>query len=285
MSIFKTDDPMFDYDTYVFGRTHQVFRGPMPDLRRPYIVSIGAAHTFGRFTNHPFPSLVEQDMGCPVVNFGADGMGPEFFLNDPDILHVINGARLCIVEVMSARAMSNRMYTVHRRRNERFVQPSGLLRGLYPDVDFREFAVVQGMLRRLNAIAPDRFRLLQNEIQNAWIARVQSLLNAIEVPKILFWFAGREPDDKPPIDSNQMRWKYPQFVDGPMIDTVMSFADRYVESISTVGLPQDLTQAGKPVLFQPAGEPITRNIDLPSPEMHLQAADDLRPAITRLLKR
>lgn len=285
MSIFKTDDPLFDYDTYLFGRTHQVYRGPMPDLRNPYIVCLGSSHTFGRFTNHPFPTMVEQDMGRTVVNFGTDGVGPGFFLSDPDIMHVVNGAKLCIIEVMSARPLSNRMYTVRQRRNERLAKPASLLRGLYPDVDFRQFAAVKGMLRHLQETDPDRFRLLENEMQNAWIGRMQSLLNEITVPKILFWFGAREPDDTPSAEEGPDAWIYPHFVDGAMIDTVHSFADRYVECISRAGLPQDLTRDGDPVLFRPTGRAITRNTDLPSPEMHMLAADELRPAVSRLIKR
>ena len=285
MSIFKTDDPLFDYDTYLFGRTHQVFRGPMPDLRNPYLVCLGSSHTFGRFANYPFPTMVEQDVGKPVVNFGTEGVGPGFFLSDPDILHVVNGAQLCIIEVMSARPLSNRMYTVRGRRNERLAKPSSLLRGLYPDVDFRQFAAVKAMLTHLHEVDAQRFRLLENEIQNAWIGRMQSLLNEITVPTILFWFSEREPDETPGDDASPNDWKYPHFVDGAMIDSVRMKASRYAECVSNEGLPQDLTENGRPVLFKPTGNPITRNTSLPSPEMHLQAADELRPSISRLLKR
>lgn len=284
MSIFKTDDPLFDYDTYLFGRTHQVFRGPMPDLRHPYIVCLGSSHTFGRFTNYPFSSMVEQDVGKPVINFGTEGVGPGFFISDPDILHVANGAKLVIIEAMSARPLSNRMYMVRARRNERLAKPSSLLRGLYPDVDFRQFSGVAGMLDVLYETDPERFRLLENEMQNAWIGRMQSLLNEIVVPKILFWFAEREPDQTPGRDAPPKAWGYPHFVDGAMIDSVRMMTDRYVECISSEGLPQDLTQSGKPVLFQPTGRAITTNRALPSPEMHLLAADELRPAISRLLR-
>ncbi|MEM7670515.1 MAG: DUF6473 family protein [Pseudomonadota bacterium] len=282
MSLFKTDDPLFDYDPYSFGRSQQIFRGPVPDLRHPYMVCLGSAHTFGRFASLPFPQLVERGLNRPVVNFGTEGAGPGLFLNDPDIIHVANGAEICVIEVMSARAISNRMYTVRARRNERLMRTSELLRGLYPDVDFGQFAGVKGMLRAIERADPDRFRLVHNEIRNAWIARMQSLLNEIERPTLLFWFAEDAPPERDEVTTANGGGKHPPFVDGDMIDAVRSDANGYVECCGNAGLPQDLTRDGQVMLFQPTGRPIERNTNLPSPEMHAEAADALMTAIDRM---
>ncbi|MEM7178088.1 MAG: DUF6473 family protein, partial [Pseudomonadota bacterium] len=272
MSLFKTDDPLFDYDPYPFGRRQQFFRGPVPDLRNPYIVCLGATHTFGRFTSAPFPSLIARGLGRSVVNFGIDGAGPGLFLADAEMIHVASGADLCIVEVMSARAISNRMFTVHQNRNERLVEVSDLLKGLYPDVEISAFQRVKGMLRALERKDPDRFRLVHNEMRNAWIARMQALLNEIECPKILLWFAGHAPPDMSGVVVENGGGPHPAFVDGAMLDAVEGNHDLYVESASRRGLPQDLTRGGEPILFRPAGKPIARNTELPSPEMHAEAA-------------
>ncbi|MEM6933642.1 MAG: DUF6473 family protein [Pseudomonadota bacterium] len=279
MSLFKTDDPLFDYDPYAFGRTKQMFRGPVPDLRNPYMVCLGSAHTFGRFANRPFSSLIERAVGRPVVNFGAEGAGPGLFLDDPDVLHVANGSEFCVIEVMSARAISNRMYTVRGRRNERLMRVSELLRGLYPDIDFGQFAGVKGMLRALERADPDRFRLVHNEMRNAWIARMQSLLNEIERPTILFWFSDDAPPERAEVTTTGGGGRHPAFVDGDMIDAVRGSADLYLECATRVGLPQDLTRDGKAMLFLPTGRSIERNTNLPSPEMHEAAAGALLDAI------
>lgn len=284
MSLFTTDDPLFDYDPYSFGRTRQIFRGPVPDLRNPYLVCLGSAHTFGRFTDTPYPGLIAKAHGRPVVNFGTEGAGPGLFLADPDIIHVANGAEICVIEVMSARAISNRMYTVRPRRNERLMRVSELLRGLYPDIDFNHFGGVKGMLRALERADPDRFRLVHNEIRNAWIGRMQSLMNEIESPKVLFWFADDYPPEADEVTRANGGGRHPAFVDGAMIDAVRGSASAYVEATTKVGLPQDLTRDGEPVLFQPTGRPIERNTALPSPEMHHAAAETLMKAIERMGK-
>ncbi|MBY8977577.1 hypothetical protein KHP62_17315 [Rhodobacteraceae bacterium NNCM2] len=285
MSLFKTDDPLFDYDPYSFGRTRSQFRGPMPDLRAPYLVCLGSTHTFGRFVSEPYPSQIEGAFGRPVVNFGTEGAGPGMFLADADILHVANAADICIIEVMSARAISNRMYTVRPRRNERLMKVSDLLLGLYPEVDFGEFSGVKGMLKRLEEVDPNRFRLVHNEIRNAWIGRMQRLMNEIDRPKILLWFADHAPPERDEVQITHGGGRHPAFVDGAMIDAVEGNRDAYVECASNIGLPQDLTRDGQPVLFQPTGRAIARNTKLPSPQMHDRAAEALIDAINRLEKR
>ena len=77
--------------------------------------------------------------------------------------------------------------------------------------------------------------------------------------------------------------KYPHYVDRAMIDAVKGAADFYIECTTSAGLPHDLRVDGRTVLFRPSGEPIDSNRELPSPEMHQQAADALLPVLERIL--
>ena len=282
MSEPRVDDQLFDYKLYRFGQMQQVFRGPAPDLHGRYVVYLGGSGTFGRYSERPYSDLIGERMSLRYANFGAEGAGPGFFLSDAEVMSVASDARVCVVQAMSAAHLSNRMFSVRPRRNGRLHAVSELMTGIYPEVDFSRFSYVRGMLRHLSRIEDNRFRLIVNEMRNAWIARTHTLLANIQTRTILFWFSQRAPEDtgEDPTDT----WHDPNFVDRAMIDSVSSEADGYVECVTDAGMPQDLTVGGEPVLFRPTGAPINENRDFPSPEMHDSAADLLLPEIQRLLR-
>lgn len=283
MADHSIDDPLFDYKLYRFGRSRQLFRGPQPDLRGRYVCFLGASQTFGRFVDSPYPALIGARTGTKTLNLGAEGAGPGFFLKDPEVLHVASGAALCVVEAMCATAISNRMFSVRPRRNLRLHAVSEMLRGIYPDVDFDRFSFVLPMLRRLREQDEARFRIVENEMKNAWIGRMQTLLRVVETPTILFWFAQRPPEaDGSALDGSAA---YPRFVDRDMVETVRGAADDYVEVVTGRGLPQDLRVDGRAVLHRPTGEPINESREFPSPDMHVDAAEALIPAIERAAAR
>lgn len=283
MSILQSDSVMFDYQVYRFGRSRQVFRGPKPELKGKYLSFLGASHTFGRFSDTPFPAIVQAETGLPCLNLGTDGAGPGFFVSDPEILRTASQSQVCVIQVMSARNMSNRMYSVRPRRNNRIHAVSDLLKGIYPDVDFDKFVFTRVMIDHLREVDPLRFRLVENEMKNAWMARMRSLLTLIETRKILFWFSERAPEGEDPDVVEPGNMKYPYFVDRAMVDAVRPGADAYVELVSSEGLPMDMTRDGQAVMFRSSGLPIEFNMKFPSPEMHRLAADTLRPEIARLM--
>lgn len=283
MSDMQMDDPLYDYNMYRFGRSRQVFRGPKPELGGHYLAFIGGSYTFGRYTDHPYPSLLSEDLGFTCLNLGTHGAGPGFFLGDPEVKHAASNARLCVIQVMHASAISNRMFTIRPRRNVRLHEVSDLMRGIYPEVDFERFAFVRPMLSHLFKLDPERFKLVENEMKNAWIGRTQTLLSSLQTRTILFWFATRDPDEPEPDGDHAHGDGHPQYVDRAMVDTVKEAADGYVECVTQVGLPQDLTVDGRTVLFRPSGVPINENHEFPSPEMHQMAADMLRDEIKRLM--
>lgn len=279
----QIDDPLFDYKIYRFGRSRQIFRGPQPDLRGPYISFIGASHTFGRYVDEPFPTLVSDEVGLTALNFGTDGAGPNFFLSDPEIVRAAGRANVCVLQIMCAWAQSNRMYTVRPRRNVRLHAVSDLMCGIFPEVDFERFSFVKPMLAHLQTLDEHRFKLVVNEMKNAWIGRMQSLISAIDTKVILLWLSQRDPDEMGADVGHGETGIYPEFVDRSMINAIKGAADGYVECTTSVGIPQDLRVDGRAVLFRPSGEPIDQNREFPSPEMHEDAACALIPQIERLL--
>ncbi|MHA1128397.1 MAG: DUF6473 family protein, partial [Alphaproteobacteria bacterium] len=174
-----------EVELYRFGRSKQVFRGPKPSLAKPYFSFIGGSEPFGKFVMEPFPSIVEGKVGRTCVNFGSPGAGPGFFLKDPVLLEACSNSLACVVQVMSAAPLSNRMYSVFPRRNMRLRGVSDTLKSLYPQLDFSGFRYVSSMLRKLQEVDAEAYQVVLTEQRSAWLARMLELLEGIEAPKLL----------------------------------------------------------------------------------------------------
>lgn len=204
-------------DLYRFGRSKQVFRGPKPDLVNPYYTFIGGSESFGKFVLEPYPKLVENRIGETCVNLGTLGAGPGFFLKDPVVLEACSRSTRCIVQVMDAAPLSNRMYEVYPRRNMRLRGVSGALRALYPQLDFTSFRYVSGMIRKLKEVDSDAYKVVLAEQRAAWIARMLELLQDIETAKTLLWI---RPEGGKGLDHS---------VTQEMVDVLASHVDNVVK--------------------------------------------------------
>lgn len=280
MTYQKPDEAYINYKVYRWGRLEQIFRGPPADLSKPYVACLGSAQTFGRYVRDPFPSLVASALGVEVANFGTGGAGPGLFLRDSALMEAASNAKVCVIQVMSARSLSNRLFRVKANRNAQIDAVSKALEDLFPHVDFDTFTYAHNMLNKMAETDPDKFLDVEEEMRAAWTARTRTLLQSIEAPKILFWLSERSPDDQHEAETGQPELKYPQFVDREMIEAVSPFADAYVECVSSAGLPQSLLVGGQAVLQTPYGAPVTENRYYPSPEMHALAARMLSPVIS-----
>lgn len=138
-----------DYLPCRYGTSKLLFRGPRRKLDRPYIAFVGGTETYGRFIEKPFSKLVEDETGQQCVNFGCMNAGIDVFSRDPYIPMATAGAMITVVQVMGAQNMTNRFYSVHPRRNDRFVAPSDLLKTIYREIDFSEFHFNKHMLTTL----------------------------------------------------------------------------------------------------------------------------------------
>ena len=73
----KQDFESVDYQLYELAPGLPMFRGP-PVPRRvlkrgEYFCVIGAAQTFGRLSPRPWPQIVSERLGLPVLNLGRGG--------------------------------------------------------------------------------------------------------------------------------------------------------------------------------------------------------------------
>ncbi len=163
-----------------YGASKLPVRGPARDLREPYIAFLGGAETFGRFVPEPFVARLEPKLGVTCINLGVANLGLDALLNDPELLGIGSGAVLAVLQLPGAAGLSNRLYRVHPRRNDRFVAASDRLAALYPEVDFTEYHFVRHLLGDLAALCPERFEQVCEELRTAWGARMGQVVERLD---------------------------------------------------------------------------------------------------------
>lgn len=188
-----------DYLPCRYGTSRTLFRGPKANLDAPHILFLGGTETYGKFLKTPYPARVADLLGLPAVNLGVANAGPDVYLADKSLTAMSHRAAATIVQVTGAQNLTNRYYSVHPRRNDRFVQASRLLQTVFRDVDFSEFHFTRHLVTHLHSLSPDRFAVLLVELRQAWVARMTALMKTLSGPVILLWFAKHdcrtEPDD------------------------------------------------------------------------------------------
>ncbi len=262
-----------DYFPCRYGKSKLLFRGPRRDLTRPFVAAMGGSETYGKFIAEPWPNLLEDRLGLPVVNFGYLNAGIDVFANEPQVGDASRAARLSIVQLLGAPNMSNRFYAVHPRRNDRFLRASNLMRAVFDDVDFTEFNFTRHMLRTLQSYAPERYESLVAELRQAWVARMKGLLEKFTGPTVLLWLSNYHP----PLQHDPLGVE-PLLLTTEMIDEITPLAKALVKvepsvmarSSGTVGMH-----------FPPLEEPAAQT--MPGPLVHQEVAEALAPVVARLI--
>lgn len=275
----KRDHEIIDYELWRIDGIGRPLRGPPQDLRGGFVTALGAAQTFGCYAERPYPALLGEALRTPVLNFGVAGAGPAFFTSRGAFLRHVNRGRSAIVQLMSARSVSNRLF--ESRGGEMLVRRSdGVTLGAAP------------MYREL--LASRDYRLISDvlhETRHRWVVETADLLDRIEVPTTLLWFSVRAPGYAARLDDvHAFFGDFPQLVNREMVDLVRPFADCYVEVVTADGLPQTLRSrfTGEPVSIEKradlGGATKAANDYYPSPEMHRVAAAALLEDAGELLR-
>ena len=184
-----------DYQPVALPGSALRFRGPLETNPGPAVVCIGGSETFGRFIHAPFPAQLDDALPLPVLNLGVVNAGLDVMASDPAIAGAVAEADAVVLQITSAHNMTNRFYTVHPRRNDRFVTASTMLRTIYPQVDFTEFHFTRHLLKHLMAASEDRFEIVRTELEAAWIARMK------KIPEPDFCASASAVDFQPPAGS------------------------------------------------------------------------------------
>ncbi|SEK43410.1 DUF6473 family protein [Roseovarius nanhaiticus] len=277
MAYEKLEATPLDYMPCRYGTSKLLFRGPARDLEGRYIAFLGGTETYGRFIQRPFPALAEDALDLTCVNLGWPNAGLDVLLHDSEILRTATRSELVVLQVLGAQNMSNRYFTVHPRRNDRFVQASALLRGIFPEVDFTEFHFTRHMLGCLALLAPDRFTVVRRELQDAWIARMKLVLSRIDAPVLLLWMSAHPPQDcanEPAIGAD------PAFVTRRMLRAVTGTRVQLVDATLSA---QALGQGSKGMMHSQFDA--NAAAELPGPAAHAEVAQRLIDAIKAQGKR
>ena len=255
-------DGALDYLPCRYGRSRLLFRGPRRDLSGRYVAVLGGIETYGRYVPVPYPALVEQALGLTVVNLGCPNAGPDAWLSDPAVMEVVAQAAVTVVQVPAASDLTNRLYGVHPRRNDRFVKASAVLQTVYRGVDFTDFAFTRHMLRALFAAGPERFAVVADELRAAWLSRMGLLMERVPGRKVLLWMADHAPG--PRVDAPGAE---PLLVDDEMVRAVAAVADGLAVAVPSAAARACGT-AG--MVFPAMAEPAARG--LPGVAVHAEVA-------------
>ncbi|AZL58827.1 hypothetical protein EI545_08225 [Tabrizicola piscis] len=264
-----------DYFPCRYGASRALFRGPERDLSGAYIVALGGSPTFGKYVARPYPVLLERAVGQPVANLGGLNAGPDFYLSDPAALRVASRAQVAILQVTGADGLSNPFYTVHARRNDRFLAATPALRALYPEVDFAEIHFTRHLLSVLARTDAARFDQLRAGLQANWLCRMRQLMAHLPIRRVLLWLANAPPPQRSEdLDPGL----------GPLLVTAdMLAALCPVSTALVVAVPSPFARAEGPARMHVPLTEVEQARHLPGSAAHHEVAALLGPVIARML--
>ena len=259
-----------DYQLCSYDGCRLNFRGPETSLSDPYVAVLGGTEVFGRFVEHPFPSLLQEWIGTSVANLGVAQAGLSLFSEEPWLMDAGSRSDVTVLQVLGAQNMSNRLYSVHSRRNDRFLAVSPALRDMYPKVDFSEINFTGHLLETLSQDEV-AFAKLVDELKWAWLQRMRRVLAMIQGEVILLWLSHRSPDDVC-CTHNGIE---PLFVDRAMLTELSDQATSLVEVI----IDNDRPKLGEMIVAKGEADAA---LCLPGPQDHMRAAEALATEIARI---
>lgn len=267
MAYERFDENPLDYQFCRYGESKLLFRGPKKDLKRPYNAFIGGTETFGKYLDAPFAQLVENETGVQSVNFGTMNAGVDAFTKDPSVLGICRNAETTIIQAMGAHNMSNRYYSVHPRRNDRFLKASKLLKTIFREVDFTEFSFTRHMLSTLKTISAEKFSIVEEELKSAWLARMENLIREVSGRTVLLFIKDHRRSND---DDVLLLGTEPLYVTDEMMDHLRTRVSAVVKIDVTDHLVPNCTK-GK---FFPSFEQTAASA-MPGHDFHAHVASEL----------
>ena len=236
---------------------------------------MGGGETYGKFIAKSFLELIERRIGKICINLGYVNAGVDVFATDRQVARMALGADVTVLQLIGAYNVSNQFYTVHPRRNDRFLKPSTLLQAIYRDVDFAEFNFNKHNLHRLFTLSLGRFDTVVSELQQAWLARMRLLLSKIDGKVVLLWFEDHTPDDVSPPEDGKDPW----FVTRGMIQELRPIVTDLVEVTAS---PSSCALGTAGMVFSPMDAPVAQQ--LLRPVAHQEVAVELLESLKKLIK-
>jgi hypothetical protein len=298
----ERDKEIVDYREFHIRDCPVPFRGPGFDpfaaAQGSFFTCMGAAQTYGCYYEKPYPSLLSESLGLPVLNLGVGGAGPGFYAQFDTLLEAANRGRFVILQCMAARQESNSRF-----------EADGHIEFLR---DRKKGDSVTSAIawRRIVDEEPNDVMRYVAETRANWVESSRRLLERLTVPVIFFWYSRRRREyqiDWAAIEAQArargqgenlshfidgLSGDFPHFVDESSARAVASLCNAEAECLSGRGMGQPLIHrlTGKPVEVDMStlnvGVPEathTHNHYYPSQEMHEDAWLALRPVVDALL--
>ncbi|MCW1950489.1 MAG: DUF6473 family protein [Octadecabacter sp.] len=220
----KTDRNAFDYDLWFdVALPTLALRGPQCDLHADNCISfIGAAQTFGRFVNNPFPRQVGRFLERPIANLGFSGAGAEFYLQRPALMALLAKSDTVVVQSMSARSVSAGVFKTARNNGVLEFQ-AGPRKG--------ESFLAQEAYRILKTEYGDDALVAQRKaVQEKWLEQHRDLASQISGRKIFLWLSNEAPGDN--LDySRSAIGQFPHMVSAQMVSALPEMGFEVIECV------------------------------------------------------
>jgi len=263
-----------DYRMCRYGTSRLLFRGPKAPLSAPYTLFLGGTATFGRFVPRPFPALAGAELGIATVNMGLVNAGLDAYAGDETVLDAVARAETVVIQIVGAQNLSNRFYTVHPRRNDRFLGATEALAARYPEMDFTEFSFTRHLLTRLEQRDPGRFLGIVEALQARWTAQMERLVQAAGGRAVLLWLADAPPPQEAASIVDGMD---PLFVDVTMMARLAARAEHTVRVIPSRAA---LAAGTRGMVFSEFEAPVAAATV--GPAIHAEVAEALCPVLQRM---
>lgn len=272
MSFETLGQAALNYFPCQYGTSRLSFRGPKRGLDGRYVTYLGGIETYGKFIELPYPNLIEQETGLKSVNLGLGNVGVDIYLKDQALLRICQNGIATVLQIVGALNVSNRFFTVHPRRNDRFITASKHLRDLYPEIDFAEISFTRHLLLSLLHTDAARFGQVEAELKSAWTQGMSRLIAEIGGPVILLWMTDHEPGSG--LEGE------PIFVDYAMLEQIAPHSMRIVK---VVGTAKERSRALNEMIFNDMEEQAAA--EMLGPAVHRRAALQLAPVLQEIVAR
>lgn len=242
-----------DYYPCRYGKSKLLFRGPRKKLDQPYVAVLGGSEIYGKFVEQPMTELLEELICRPVVNLGCVNAGTDLVVNDDTVMEICRNAAVTVIQITGAQNLSNRFYSVHPRRNDRFLKASTLLSTIFRDVDFTDFHFTRHLLSNLAVRSPEKFAMVQQELKDAWVARMKTMMTKIGGKFVLLWMSDRSPDDS----GHDWSSREPLFVERWMLDAL---AGQIAGLVEVIPVREEIEAGFDRMIYTQLEEPAAREM-------------------------
>lgn len=179
-----------DYVSGNHGQPYPALHGVPDDQSQPFIAVLGGSETLGNGRGQPYPSLLEAAIRLPVANLAAPLAGPDYYLSNPALVRIAARSRVAIIQLPGAEALTNPFYTVHSRRNDRFLAATPALRALFPEVEFTDIHFAGHLHQVLAQVDADRHARVVQTLRTTWLSKMCQLLRQLPPRRILLRLQG-----------------------------------------------------------------------------------------------